>query len=266
MAGPAFFSTLGVPILFGRDLQASDRQAVLVNATLARQLDPAGSVVGREIRLDGAIRQIVGVFHDSASSSVRDPVRPRAISLEPSRSAGDITFAIEVAGHPGSYVALLSSELVAAQPGSTVLNSKTLRQHYEDSFFAERAATKAFYGLGLLSLLLTATGLYGISTALFARRSKEFAIRLALGAAPHQIMGLVLRGALVLTVGGLVLGLAIAIPVALVVASRLPGFSAWSVTALGLSSAIVVVAAMAAAAQPVHRVLRIQPSDVLRSE
>jgi len=265
-AGPAFFSTLGVPFLAGRDLQDSDRQAVLVNATLARQLDPSGRVIGREIRLDGAIRQIVGVFHDAASGSVRDPVRPRAISLQPSRSAGEITFAIEVPGDPAAYVALLSSGLVAAHPGSTVMNSKTLRQLYEDSFFAERTATKAFYGLGLLSLLLTATGLYGISTALFARRSKEFAIRLALGAAPYQIMGLVLRGAVILTAGGLVLGLAIAIPIADLITSKVSGFSAWSMTALGLSCAIVITAAMAAAAHPVHRVLRIQPNDVLRSE
>jgi predicted permease len=266
MAGPAFFSTLGVPILSGRDLQVSDRQAVLVNATLARQMDPTGNIVGREIRLDGAIREVVGVFRDTATSSVRDPVRPRAITLAPSRSGGDTTFAIEVIGHPAGYVALLSSELAAAQPGSTVMNSKTLRQHFEGSFFAERTATKAFYVLGLLSLLLTATGLYGISTALFARRSKEFAIRLALGAAPHQIMGLVLRGALVLTASGLVLGLAIGIPAALLIASKVPGFSTWSVPALVLSSVIVIAATIAAAAQPVHRVLRIQPSDVLRSE
>src|ERR1019366_1112935 len=62
--GPAFFSTLGVGMLSGRDLQAADQHAVLVNATMARLLDPAGNAVGREVRLDGAIRQVVGVFQD----------------------------------------------------------------------------------------------------------------------------------------------------------------------------------------------------------
>jgi ABC-type antimicrobial peptide transport system permease subunit len=130
----------------------------------------------------------------------------------------------------------------------------------------ERTATQVSYGLGLLALLLTVSGLHGITAALFARRSKEFAIRLALGAAPRQIMGTVLSSSLKLSAAGLALGLGIAFPVAAVVASRMQGFSPWSVPALGLSSAIVLVAAIAAAAQPARRVLRIQPSEIVRSE
>src|ERR1019366_9267604 len=198
-----------------------------VNATLARQLDPAGKAVGQEIRLDGAVRQIVGVFQDTAWSSAYDPPRPRAVALTPARSGGEAAFAIEVAGDPGAYVAALRNELLAAQPGSTIASSKTLWQHYQDSLFAERTATKLFYGLGLLALLLTITGLHGITAALFARRSKEFGIRLALGAAPRQIMGVVLGSGLKLAAGGLALGLAIAFPVALIIASKLHGFSPW---------------------------------------
>jgi ABC-type antimicrobial peptide transport system permease subunit len=163
-------------------------------------------------------------------------------------------------------VAALRTELAAAQPGSTVASSKTLWQHYQDSLFVERTATQLFYALGLLALLLTITGLHGITSALFARRSKEFAIRLALGAAPRQIMGAVLASGLKLAAWGLALGLAIAFPGALIVASQLHGFSPWSVSALGLSSAIVMVAAVAAAAQPARRVLRIQPGDIVRAE
>jgi ABC-type antimicrobial peptide transport system permease subunit len=184
----------------------------------------------------------------------------------PARTFGDTTFTVEVAGNPGAYLAALRNELIAAQPGSTIASSKTLWQHYQDSLFAERTATKLFYGLGLLALLLTITGLHGITAALFARRSKEFGIRLALGAAPRQIMGAVLGSGLKLAAGGLALGLSIAFPVALIMASKLHGFSPWSVSALGLSSVIVMVAAVAAAAQPATRVLRIQPGDIVRSE
>ncbi len=266
--GPAFLSTLGVRILSGRDLEASDQHGVLVDATLARQLDPAGGAVGREIRLDGAIRQIVGVFQDTVWGSIYDSPRPRAVALAPTRSGGDVTFAVEVAGNPGAYMATLRGELAAAQPGSTVISLKTLSQHLQDSLdlFLERMAMKLFYVLGLLALLLTAAGLHGITAALFARRSKEFAIRIALGAAPRQIMGAVLSSSLKLTACGLALGLAIAFPVAVMTASKLPGFTPWSVPALGLSSAIVLAAAIAAAAQPARRVLRIQPADIVRSE
>jgi putative ABC transport system permease protein len=238
----------------------------LVNATMARLLDPAGNAVGREVRLDGAIRQIVGVFQDTVWNTVYDSPRPRAFVLTSARSGGDVTFAVEVAGNPGAYVAALRSELAAAQPGAAVLSSKTLWQHYQDSLFLERTATQLFYALGLLALLLTVSGLHGITSALFARRSREFAIRMALGASPRQIMRTVLASGVKLAAGGLVLGLAIAFPIALWVASKQPGFSPWSVPALGLSSAIVMVAAIAAAAQPARRVLRIQPGDIVRAE
>ena len=265
-AGPAFLSTLGVPMLAGRDLQASDQHTALVNATLARQLDPAGNAVGREIRLDGAVKQVAGVFQDTAWTSVYDPPRPRAVALMPARSGGDATFAIEVAGDPGTYMAALLKGLAVAQPGATVASTKTLWQHYQDSLFAERTATQLLYALGLAALLLTVTGLHGIASALFARRSKEFAIRMALGAAPRQIVGAVLSSGVKLAAIGLALGLTVAFPGALFMASRMHGFSPWSLSALGLSSAIVTIAAVAAAAQPAGRVLRIQPGDIVRAE
>jgi predicted permease len=263
--GPAFLSTLGVPILSGRDLQRADRHAILVNATLARQLDPAGNAVGRQVRLDGALVQIVGVFQDVAVNSIHDRPQPRALSLAPAHSGSEV-FALEVTGNPNAYVAALRKELIAAQPGSVVTASKTLWQHYQDSLFAERTATQAFYGLGLIALLLTISGLHGITAALFARRSKEFAIRLALGAEPLRIMRTVLASGLKLAATGLLLGLAIAFPVALAIASKLPGFAPWSAPALWLSSAIVLVAAIAAAAHPARRVLGIQPGDIIRAE
>jgi putative ABC transport system permease protein len=184
----------------------------------------------------------------------------------PTHTGGDTTFAVEVAGSPDAYLAALRGELGAAQPGSTVASSKTLWQHYQDSLFAERTATQLFYVLGLLALLLTITGLHGITSALFARRSKEFAIRLALGAAPRQIMGTVLASGLKLAAGGLALGLAIALPGAIYMASKVHSLSPWSASALGLSSVVVMAASLAAAAQPARRVLGIQPGDIVRSE
>ncbi len=265
-AGPGFFSTLGMRILSGRDLAAGDQHGVLVDATLARQLDPSGSVVGREIRLDGAVRQIVGVFQDAKWETIYDKPRPRAIDLTPAHSSGDVTFAIEVNGDPGTYVAALRREMVSAQPGSTVASAQTLRQHYRDWLFLERTATQVLYGLGLLALLLTVTGLHGITSTLFSRRSREFAIRLALGASPRHIVGAVLGSGLKLAAAGLAIGLAIAVPGGLLLASQISGVPAWSVPALGLSSAIVIFAAVTASAQPASRVLRIQPADIVRSE
>jgi predicted permease len=264
-AGPGFLSTLGVRMLSGRDLETADQHAALVSATLARQLDPSGQAVGREIRLNGAIRQVVGVFQDIPWSSVYDPPQARAV-LPAGRSGAGAAFAIEVSGNPDAYVPALRRQLAAAQPGATVFTAKTLWQNYQDSLFLERTATQILYALGLLALLLTVVGLHGVASALFARRSKEFAIRLALGAAPRHLMGTVLASGVKLAAIGLALGLAVALPVALLAASKVHGFSPWSATALGLSSVVVMLAAVAAALQPASRVLRIQPSEIVRSE
>lgn len=182
------------------------------------------------------------------------------------RSGGETTFAVEVAGNPASYVAELRNHLIAAQPGATVASMKTLQRHYQDALFVERTATQVFCALALLALLLTVTGLHGIASALFARRSREFAIRMVLGAPPRHIIATVLASGVKLSAIGLALGLSIAFPIALIVASQVQGFSPWSVTALGLSPGIVLLAALAAALQPAGRVLRIQPGSVIRSE
>jgi len=263
--GPGFLSLLGTPILAGRDLRAGDQNAVLVNSMLARQLDPAGTVLGREIRLDGAVRQIVGVLPEIQLTWIHDPPEPQVFVLTPPRG-GNVVFAVEVKGDPRPFVAALRRELLAASPDATVLSAKTLRQHYRDALFLELTATKLFYGLGLLALALTVAGLHGISSALFARRSKEFAIRMALGAAPRQIMGSVLTTAVKLAACGLAIGLVIALPAGMWLASKVPGLSGWSIAAVGFSSAIVMAAAVAAAAQPAARVLRIQPGEIVRAE
>jgi ABC-type antimicrobial peptide transport system permease subunit len=264
--GPGFFSVLGTAILRGRDFQAGDDNAVLVNATLARQLDSAGAAVGREIRLDGATRRIVGVFPDAKWASIYERPGPRAIVLTQPRAGGDVTFAVQVDRNPGAYLASLRREIAAALPGSSGGTVKTLQQHYLDSMFFERFTTQALYALGLIALVLTVTGLHGIAAALFARRSKEFAIRLALGAAPGQIARTVLSSGVKLAAVGLAIGLSVAIPGGIYLSSKIFGLSAWSVSAVGFSSVIVLVAAVLAAAHPARRVLRIQPAAIIQAE
>jgi hypothetical protein len=263
--GPNFLSTLGVRILAGRDLLPSDRQHVLVNASAARLLDPGSDVVGRMIRVDGRPVEVVGVFEDFGWSWHRDPVTPRVMALAPSRSM-EVTFALDVAGDPKAHLARIRQELAAAEPGTTGSTLRTLRQHYEVSLFFERTATQLLYSVGLLALLLTAAGLHGIAAALFARRAKEFALRIALGASSAQVVGLVLRGSLVLAAAGAGLGLTIAMPLAQIASSKLEGISPWSLPAAGISSAIVAAVAVLAAAVPARRALRLQPSEILRAE
>ncbi len=265
-AGPGFFSTLGVRFASGRDLMPSDGQSVLVNSALAKLIEPSGNATGRLIRVDGQLRQVVGVFEDAAWNTIREEREPRVIALTPARGAGEGTLAVEVAGDPKLSLEAVRKEIAAAEPTSMLLTLSTLRQHYENSLFLERTATEGLYALGLLALLLTAAGLHGVAAAHFARRSKEFGLRLALGASPAQLTGLIFRHSLRLAAAGVSLGLAVAVPLALVAGSKLPRISPWSLPAVGLSSAVVLLVALAAAAHPARRALRLDPAQTLRAE
>lgn len=263
--GPGFLSTLGVRLLAGRDLERTGGAEILINETLARVLGSPQQALGRSIRFDGTSARVVGVFRDAAWNTVHEPPAPRVISLSPERGS-EATFAIEVSGDPETYLSVMRSEMMAAQPGAIVLAAKTLAHHHRDAIFVERAAMNTLYALGLLAILMTATGLHGITAAHFARRSKEFAVRLVLGAVPRDLAGFVTGSSLKLAALGLGIGLAIAIPAALVVRANVQGISPWSAPALGLSSLIVLFIAAAASAEPARRVLRIQPAEIVRNE
>jgi predicted permease len=265
-AAPGFLPAFGVRIISGRDLVPSDANGVLVNASLARLIHPDGHAQGRQVRIGGNLVQAVGVFADTAFTSVRENMQPRAIALAHARGGRDTALAIEVAGAAKGYLPALRSEIQSAVPQATLAEITTLPDHYRDALFLERMATQLLYVMGLLALLLTTTGLHGNTAARFARRSREFAIRLALGASPGHVMQLVARNAVTLTACGLVLGLGIALPLAVVLASMQSGFTLWSLPALGLSSAVVLLAGIAAAAKPALRTLGIQPASIIRAE
>jgi hypothetical protein len=266
-AGAGFLSMLGVRFLAGRDLRPNDERGVVINAALARQLDREGrAVVGRQIRLDGALREVVGVFPDIAWNTIYDAPRPRALGLTPGRAGGDMTFAIESGGDPAAIVGPVRAELAAFDRNLTVPAVNTLAQQYRDALFMERLATQVFYALGALALLLTATGLHGIANALFVRRSKEFAIRMALGAAPGDVVRQFLGSGLKLAAIGFGIGLAITLPVGVWIASKVPGFEAWTLPAVGLSAALVLTGCLAATLRPARRVLRIAPGTLVRTE
>lgn len=264
--GPEFCSMLGVSMLAGRDLQASDRHAVLVNPALARIIDPTGRAVGAQFRVDGVAWQVAGIYRENEIGLLAAPARPRYLRLESAISSSETNFAVEFHSDPSGQFQMVREELEKAHPGIFVATMKTLKQHHESSMFAERGATKTFYGLGLAALILTGTGLHGITAALFLRRSKEFAIRMALGASPRELTALMLSGGSRLAVTGAAIGLAIALPLGMLAGSRLQGFTPWSAPAVLGSTAIVTAVALLASARPALMVWRIRPADVLRSE
>jgi len=265
-AGPGFLPLLGVRLRQGRDLMSTDRRGVLANRVLARMLSSDEDVVGRTVMLDNNRFEVVGLLEDVRWSNLRDPERPRFLTLMPDRVAAEVTFAISVAGSPERLLPAVRAAITSASPDANLLMLTTVARHYEDAVLVERTLTQLLYGLGLLALAPTAAGLQAIAASVYARRTREFGIRLALGARPAQIVGLLTRHSLLVGLLGCLLGIALALPIALVAASRVSGLRPWNPWSFILSTTVVLLAALLAAAPSIRRALRLQPAEPLRAE
>lgn len=266
LMSPGFLSVLGIPLIAGQDLQRQNPLCVVVNEVLAKQIDPSMGVLGRKIRVNGQARQICGIAKDAHWNSLYEPDSPRIMSLFQANSVGDTAFAVQVNGSAGSYVPLLQRRIEQEEPQYAILSIETLHQAYEESFYPERTLTKSFILLGMIALLLAVTGLYGILASVFAQRSREFAIRVALGARPWAIIQGVLRSSLVPTVAGLVFGGTIGLVGAVLLAHNTSAISISPFSAVALSSVVVIAASVGASIHPITCVLRINPVEIIRAE
>ncbi|HZT73154.1 MAG TPA: ADOP family duplicated permease [Terriglobales bacterium] len=269
--GPGYFRASGTPLLRGRDFReadvtAGDRIAV-VNATLARRFWPRGDALGAQFYTgSGGQRQawrIVGIAADGKYRSLQEPPTPFLYRLhEPETRA---TVLLRSTGSP----AALSS---AARALARALDSRlapaieTMREHLAPQSFASRLSGVLFLGFGVLALALALIGLYGVIAYAAGQRTREFGLRLALGARPADLARLVLRQGLRLAAAGLGAGLAAALLLARLLRGLLFGVSTADPLVLGAAIVLLGALALAAAWIPARRVSRVDPAQALRSE
>jgi len=271
---PGFFSTIGVPILRGRDVDWSDLpdtpKVALVSESLARDLDPTGDVIGRSIDVgSNAQRQRVEIIGIVGNISLGN-YRQNAVKLVfvPALQANEATyptFHFRTSGAPLALVRPVTA-IVEAAGREYVQRAAHVDDMFSNGLVAERMATVVGASAATLGVILAALGLYALLTHSVARRTREIGIRMALGAAPRSIRALVLRHMLVLVLGGAVLGVPAALMGAAVLQSFLFGLS--TTDGVTLAAAVMVVAGVgaAASAMPAVRAGRVDPVRLLRAE
>ncbi len=173
-------------------------------------------------------------------------------------------------GRPAEVAALraVREELRAIDERLPVLMLKTLEEFRESTIYLwmARAGAKFFTTFGALALFLAAVGLYGVKAYLVSLRTREIGIRLAIGASPRDVLWMVMREGLTLTLGGLAIGLALALLIAKVVGSYLYQASPYDPVVFSVAPMVLAAASMLASYLPARRAMRVEPIIALRTE
>jgi predicted permease len=274
--GPGYFSTLGVPLMSGREFTAADTlkapRVVVVNEEFVKKFKLGRDAVGKLMGSDNGYRSkldttIVGVAQNSKYSAVKGIVPP--VFFRPYRQDPDLgsaSFYVRTAGDPTQSASSVIAVVKRLDPNLPVEDLKTLAQQVKDNTFLDRMMTTLSSLFAGLATLLAGVGLYGVLAYTVSQRTREIGLRMALGAAPARVRFMVLRQVGWMTLVGGVVGLAGAIGVGQAAGALLFEMKPWDPTVLAISAVALSAVAMLAGFVPAHRASRVDPMTALRYE
>jgi predicted permease len=267
---PRFFETTGLPLLQGRDFRLIDNEGsakvMIVNETMARKFWPQTDPVGRSFSDGQDTYEVIGVARDTRYRNPREPAgmtmyQPLAQAYVPTMS-----LVVRTATDPANFAPLVQNRLHSIEPALTIYNVRTLLERVGRSLYIERMESVVLGFLGVLALVLTAIGVYGVVAYSVAQRTHELGIRMALGAQKKDVLQLVLRKGLVLVAWGSVIGLVACYWLRRLIASQLYGVSPYDPATLVSVAALLAAVALVASYIPARRATKVDPLVALRYE
>jgi predicted permease len=272
---PGFFAAMKAPLLRGRDFTEADRvgatDVAIINERLARRFWPDRDPIGQTIRTpEGGdrpdrVRTIVGVARDQKYRSLGDA--PRYFVYVPLRQNYLPRLALMLrSARGGAAVAVARAVLREMNPHLPVVNVQSMQEIAGLSTFPQQLAGWVAGGLGAVGLLLTAIGIYGVTAFSAGQRRREIGIRMALGAQRSDVLRMVLRQGMRLSLVGAAAGLLAAVGLSRAIEGFLFGVSAWDPVTFAGSALLLLSVALVACYLPARRATRVDPMVALRSE
>jgi len=267
---PDYFEATRTPILRGRAFTAADAAASLpvaiVNETTARRYWPGADPIGKHLAnsRDRVEREVVGVAADVKFRSLDAPsVEEMYLPLDQSPWPA-MTVLVRAEGDPRPLGSAVRREVARLDPDIAVSGIRTLDEIVGNSVAQPQLVERVVAAFALLALALASVGIYGVMSFSVAQRTREIGIRMALGAGPRDVLGLVLGEGLGLTLVGMAAGLAAAFALTRLMAGLLFGVSATDPVAFGAAVAVLALTALLACFVPARRGMRLEPVRALR--
>jgi predicted permease len=274
--GPGYFSTVGIPILIGREIEPQDSgngpRVGVINQTFARQFfantNPLGKVVKDTYPGNPAQVEIVGVVSDVKYNSLREEAKPRLYApyFNPLWEHTHAFYEVRTVADPASVSAALRKTVRDTDSALRPIEIKTMPGLVDESLHTDQFIAKLSGAFGLLAVLLASIGLYGVMAYTVARRTRDIGIRMALGAQPNGVLWLVLRETLLLVLIGLAAGLPVALGGAHLLRSMLFGVGVADPAAILFATVLLCLVAALAGLLPARRAMRVDPMVALRYE
>ena len=274
--GPNFFSTIGTPILMGRDITAADsgngQRVGLINETMAHYFFGNENPIGRRIwdmfPTTHTDFTVVGVVADYKHNSLREKARPRFFVpfFHPIGEETSADIMVRTAAGTASVIPEIRQAVSQAGPNLPAIRLRTMNQIVDESLSTETMITRLASFFGGLAVLLACIGIYGIMAYAIAGRTNEIGIRVALGAQRKDVLWLVLRETLLLALIGVAIGLPAVAGASRVIKSELFGMTAADPLTLALATLAMFAVAALAGYIPARRASKTDPMVALRYE
>ncbi len=275
--GPGYFSTIGIPLLLGREIETRDTansaRVCVINEAFAKTYFAGRNPIGKRVTdIFGDTRidmQVVGVAKDARDHSLRGKIPPRFYTAADHGIEGippSLYFELRTAGAPEQLLHAVRKAVAGINEDLPVTQARTLEELLELRNAQARLIARLCAVFGAIALLLAATGLYGVLSYGVARRTNEIGIRMALGAGRGSVIGMILRETSVMIAFGMAAGIAAAAASTRLVAAQLYGLTAMDPLTVAGAVALLAMIALLAAYIPASRAARVNPVVALRHE
>jgi predicted permease len=270
--GPGYLRTLGMPLLRGREFTRADTlgapKVAIVNQAFAKKFNLGQDVIGKRISSTGPAKldiEIVGLVQDAKYNRVKSEIPP--VFMVPYRQnprIGSLSFYVRTPGNPDTAMRSVREAIARIDPNLPLEDLKTMPQQVRDNMFMDRMISTLAAAFAVLATILAAVGLYGVLAYTVAQRTREFGLRMALGADGARVRSLVLRQVAVMTVIGGAIGIACALMIGRSAQALLFEMKGYDPVVIALAAVVLSLVAFAAGYIPAHRASRVDPMNALR--
>jgi len=264
-----YFQTLNIPILRGRQFDATDsdssRRVAIINQTMARTYWPNENPLGKSLKVDKPY-EVVGVASDGPNNSLGPAAEPQFyVSLYQSGEES-VSLIVRTSGEPRGMISAVQRETQQLGGNLPIFDFETLDDLAKSQLVLVKAAASLLSLLSLIGLLVASIGIYGVTSYAFSQRKREIGIRMSLGAQRSEILKLIMKEGTSLAVVGIVIGVLLALATTHFLSSLLYGVSAVDPLVFISVAALLVGVALAASLVPAIVAAKLNPVDALRHE